>query len=935
MLKRLIIAVFGIALVLAFGSTALAGPTNPANPAADIGVDHMIPNHPRLNQVDNARPQPPATRPNAADHSRKLPSGTNMPGPASLIYFCDAQDYSGGPYFAWVLPDPDIDLFNTRFTVEPGFNCTLKVAHVALYEGFFTGSPGMRVYLWADDGFGLPGALLDSVDVSNATILSYTLGSLAYVPADFSAAGWVFSDGDSYHYGVTVLGGVGDTLCITSDDGFGPNAGDERSSAYYSGAFYSNLDLFGGPEDYVWDIVSERCCDEIPFSDCYSQYYATSVNFFWRVPHQTYGDEEFAMRFDVGGPETLSSVDFFVYNAGGTIDPAGNNEIYVKIYDDDGSGLPGTLLTSATLLPGSYPFFPAYTNVPFAPLVLENAFHVAIRTNGTWDGLAGTAVGDTWEAILSDDGTSAAGRSSSYWVGGPWVDMLSGWGVDYSFHIGVNMCRDEFSDCQIQNWLGPFFDANYPIPEEAGNGTTSWAQKFTNAPSGDDCELRQLTVHLARNGLDVGLRPLMYTHNTLIHVATDVGGDPGVILHTEVLTPADYAAAGYTGDPFVGNLYFTRNVNVAIPATFWVIVESLSPTRAEGIRLSMNLTGGGGFFDGSSLYYTGIIYGPPAEWLLSGLEFFAGVSTDYASDIAAKVCCVPFSGRVCAPAGDDWSSRSHDFGRSGASQLAIGDAWCDLNLGWFQDDLNAAASAQTMGPIIYEGRAFQILETAAAGSSIRVFNLATGASEGTISGAQLGNFAENDPIIVNDKLYVAGGDNRIVSRWDVSGVIPGAPDWQRTLGAAGGPLRRTNLILLNVAGTDVLFGGTQIGRAFAINESDGLDYPGWATNPITMDAGQLASGSGTNGTELYFSTRQGGLNGDVWAINPPQALLTGNSPPPADTRARSYMRQKSRVLKDSRSFLLKAAWFMWLVFPKATSRLMDFSIVWMPLLAPF
>jgi hypothetical protein len=446
--------------------------------------------------------------------------------------------------------------------------------------------------------------------------------------------------------------------------------------------------------------------------------------------------------------------------------------------------------------------------------------------------------------------------------------MLGWWGADVNFLIDVNMCRDEFSTCETQNWLGPFFDANYPIPELTGNGTSSWAQKFTNAPSGEECEVRQLTVHLARSGLDVGLRPLMYTHNTLIHVALDDGtGHPGAIVHTETLTPADYAAAGYTGDPFVGNMYFTRSTNEPVPSIFWVIVESLAPSRAEGIRLSMNLTGGGGFFDGLAVFDTGIIYGPPAAWFLAGLEYFAGVSTDYAADIGAQVCCIPFTGRVCAPP-DDWSSRSHDLGRTGASQLAIGDAWCDLNLNMFADELVATATAQTMGPIIYGNRVYQILETGSAGSSIRVYNLATGALEQTISGAPLGNFAENDPLIVNNKLYVSGGDNRVVSRWDIS--VPGAAalDWTRTLGATGGPLRRANLLLVNVAGTDVLFGGTQLGRVFAINEADGLDYPGWVTNPITLDAGQLVQGSATDGSQLYFGTRQSPFNGDVWTINP-------------------------------------------------------------------
>ncbi len=865
MLKRLIIAVFGIGLVLAFGSMALAT-DHPGSVGTGNAPDQLIPNHPRLNQVANARPAQPAFK-KPASALRPLPSGSTAPATPSSIYFCDAQSYAGGPAYFWTIPDAYGDnLFNTRFTVEAAFECTLKVAHFLTYEPQKDGTPAFRAYLWADNGFGFPGALLDSVTISNAAILAAyaPAGNLTYLSADFSAAGWVFADGDEYHYGWSTIGGAGDTLAVISDNGAGPFTGEERSSEHYGTTWGSMLNDWG--LDVVFDIVSERCCNEIPFTDCYSQYYATTVNFFWRVPHQSYGDDEYAMRFDVGGPETLSSVDFAVYNSSlAGMDPAGNNIIYVKVYDDDGSGLPGTLLSTASVPAGSYPFFPAYTNVAFAPLVVDNTFHISISSNGVWDGALGLSAGDSFESILSDNAVSAAGRSSSHWAGGgPWYTMLdpSNWGGDYSFHIGVNMCRDEFSDCLIQNYA-PVVDDSRAIPD--GNPALLWAQKFTNAPSGETCELREVKLHFVRLESDItALRDSMYTYPTDIQIVADNAGYPtGALLGTTTLYPADYAAAGFTGPAYVGNFFITINPMVTVPANFWVVVDPRAPSRPFGIRHASDLFAGGGGLDNGlcTLYGVDSTY----YWVI---DFF-GTAIDGALDMSAKVCCVPFTGRTCAPAGDDWSTRSHDQARSGASQLPIGDAWCDLNRGWFQDDLNAAATAQTMGPVIYNGRVYQILETAAAGSFIRVFDLASGAPLGTIAGAALGNFAENDPLIVNNKLYVAGGDNRVISRWDISGVaVPALPDWTRTLGGAVGPTRRANLIMLNIAGTNVLYGGSQIGRAFAINESDGLDYPGWVTNPVTLDAGQLVQGSATDGVRLYFGTRQAGLNGDVWALDP-------------------------------------------------------------------
>jgi hypothetical protein len=867
MLKRLIIAVFGIGLIIVLSSTAFAGPGTPGQPGNDNAPDLHKPSAPLYGTpVSSARPAEPSFK-KPASAKKVLPPGTQDPGTPSLIYFCDVQDYSGAIAYYWTIPDAfGDDLFNTRFTVEDGFNCTLKVAHFLMYEPVTTGTPGMRAYLWADDGFGFPGAVLDSVDFTNGDIVAAyaPAGNLSYLSADFSAAGWVFSDGDEYHYGWTVLGGAGDTLANISDDGYGPYAGEARSSEYSGGLWGTMLsDWGGGIEDYTFVILSERCCSEIPFSDCYVQSYWQNIAFFWRSPHQTYGFNEYASRFDVTGPETLQSVSFYIYNStasGG--DPVGNQDIYVKIYDDDGANLPGTLITSATVTAGSYSFFPSLTTVVFAPQMVTNTFHVSLSTNGTWDGAAGLGPGDTFESFLSSDGTDLTGRSSYLWTG-VWYSALDLYGTDYAFLIDVYTCKDEFSDCSVQNWTGGIVDDSRAIPD--GNPALLWAQKFFNTPGGAECELRKLKLHFVRLAADITAgRDSMYTYPTDIQIKTDNAGYPnGALLHQVTLTPADYAAAGFTGPAYTGDFYISLDLTVSIPTQFWVVVDPQAPSRPFGIRHASNLfAGGGGNVDGMAT-----LYGVDSMYY-TVFEFF-GTPDDGALDIEAQVCCVPFTGADCNPPDDNWSSRGHDLARTGRSQLAIGDAWCDLNVDWFADDTDPAATAQTMGPIIHDGRVYQVLETGAVGSRIRVFDLYDGTPIGTITGAALGNFVENDPVLVGSKLYIAGGDNRIVSRWDISGPgVPGAPDWTTTIAAAAGPLRRCQLLMVDVGGTLVLSGGSQLGRAFALTEATGVLYPGWATNPITLDAGQLVQTSATDGSQLFFGTRQAGLDGDVWSINP-------------------------------------------------------------------
>ena len=839
MLNRLIIAVFGLSLVFALGSVVLAGPGQLSLDGAEEPI-RFIPNHPKLDEMEDARPTQPSFK-KPASALRALPFDAGTPAPPSQSYFCDMQAYAGPQAFYWTIPDAyGDDLFNTRFTVEDNFECTLKVAWILSYDAQMTGSPDMRVYLWDDDGFGFPGSVLDSVDIPNATLVA---AGFDYVAADFSAAGWVFADGDEYHYGVTPIGGPGDGIAIISDDADGAFAGEERSSEFWNGAWGTMLNDWG--LDYTFDIISERCCEELDFSDCYSQTYAENLAFFWRTPHPVFGDSAWAQRFDVGGPETLQSVDIAVYDPDdGSF---GNDIIYATVYDDDGSGQPGAMIAQVSIEPGSYAAYPAYTTFNFSPLVLENTFHVAFSSSGE--------AGVEYESCLSSNGADGVGRSNGTgdpdWAGGTtWYTMLEWWGADVNFLFDANLCRDQFADCSIQNYFNTFTHV-LAIPD--GNPVTAWAQRFV-AGGGSECELRELEWCFYRHPAD-SLRPDMYEADVAISITDNVAGSPGAVLHTEILTAADFAAAGYEGPDDIGSFILTMPaLNVIVPASFFVTIEPLTNTQDSGVRVCVDGAGGITGFAGTQIFFGG-------NWL--NITAF-GFPSDAAMYLGAKVCCTPFEGAACEPP-DLWTTQSRDFGRTGASNVPLDDAWCDLTTSWLYE--TPANTIPYMSPIIHDGRVYVSTSDALANNStVEVLDLISGAHLYTISDADFGNFIFNDPTIYNGILYVSGGSNTTITGWDIS-TTPATKVLSRTFTGTG-PLRFANIIVLDIGGTEVLFAGSEIGKVVAIEAATGDDYVGWdGNNPLTLAGGQLVQGSASDGSSLYYGTNSIGLDGDVFSVD--------------------------------------------------------------------
>jgi len=165
---------------------------------------------------------------------------------------------------------------------------------------------------------------------------------------------------------------------------------------------------------------------------CAWQYYYGSADYFWSCPDAN-PVEEFSTRFTAtsGGPETLVTVNAMIYDAeDGTF---GDNNVYITVYDDDGTGLPGIQLAQMTLAPGTYNAFPAWTPVDFTGLnvVVMGDFHVSYSTDGgpTED-----------EKILYDDGSIGYNRTCGYFQGG-WHTFVNLFGVDYNFVIEVYLCQ--------------------------------------------------------------------------------------------------------------------------------------------------------------------------------------------------------------------------------------------------------------------------------------------------------------------------------------------------------------------------------------------------------------------------------------------------------------------------------------------------------------
>ncbi len=166
---------------------------------------------------------------------------------------CDWIDYTCNLSFFWNIPNVNsIPTYSMRFSPPGPDPCTLTTISLALYaDGSANVSgAGIQVVIWEDDGFGLPGAPLDFINVPGPAIQYYP--DLITVAPSFP----IELPGD-FHVGYQVIDPVLDTFSLLSDDA---TCGTNRSTALFDGSWYLLDDLFGPGNNYNFFIFAEVCC---------------------------------------------------------------------------------------------------------------------------------------------------------------------------------------------------------------------------------------------------------------------------------------------------------------------------------------------------------------------------------------------------------------------------------------------------------------------------------------------------------------------------------------------------------------------------------------------------------------------------------------------------------------------------------------------------
>ncbi len=276
------------------------------------------------------------------------------------------------------------------------------------------------------------------------------------------------------------------------------------------------------------------------------------------------------------------------------------------------------------------------------------------------------------------------------------------------------------------------------------------------------------------------------------------------------------------------------------------------------------LTDDGGTPTGRSGFFAGVI----PDWVYMD-EVFGG---DYDLVYEAFICCEEVEAEevaCAAPGPDDWNTFAHDYERTSATTIEVGDP-CQLNPVWFADLPNLMSFTQAT---VAEDRVY-----ISSDQETQVFDLATGAPGNQVSGTPY-IFSSNRGNVTVDGgfAYLTGGTAQAISQWDLDLT---AANWANSPfpGATGPGLGGTQRFgaAVYISSLDIVVIGTEEGDLFAFNALDGTLFGGWATNPITLDAG-IIHNAAFDGTDLFVGTADAGLaNGSIYSIDAATGAINWN-----------------------------------------------------------
>jgi len=860
MLKRLLVAVFVLGLFMAFTSTAISGPIGAiekqriavpiGNPAKSTVKLENSTSHPAINARIPSR--------KAVSDFYAAPAGVDTTG-CGEVDFTDYANTAG--FYAWDMAGNDPTEYAMRYDPAAlGHNARVVGSRVRVY--YTTGAATFNVRVYADNS-GLPGTMLYSETfVASVGFNLYTFAT----PVDVGYAA-------GYHISVSGTGTAADTVEISTDDGL---VGTGRGSINIGGTWYLNtaVDFGGGVGfyDFNWRAISAVC--QTGYSSCAMIIPDPRGMYIDFLPDNLWSDASVlsgtGQKFKAEGPETLTSIRFRHTTGGAFGDTtnyldAGTNGLTIKIWGDS-SGF--ARLTPGPILSFGYPggkanMYPVTGNlggtealdipVPGTPVML-GFYHITVELTSlnAADGAVGFRFGQP--------GGPGGGmvKFTPPGSGREWDNIMGNTIMAAEFYGGLydgthscdirpTTCKSEFSDCKfIQTYDAA---AMYAYQMRSGSNIVEWA-------------------HLVKGGAVNAIDKLRFqvdgvgTVGLTAKIWSKTPAGPGALLYSQaVASPTFYP--GWTEVVIPGGLQ--------VLGDFYIGYEGSFPNTATdtlwGMTEDFYLTSKNG---GAWLNYI-----PGGGWIpITDFGYFDNLMAE------VDFCSLPVEGRICVTE-NDWPTFQHDYARSGASGVALEDAYCDLTLNWSRIK-PTGRGVLFNGPIIWNNYVICAFSAATA-ASYEVFDLQTGATVYSFTDAAWGGDGSRisgnircTPTVATlggvPALIVVGGNPGSVTAFDLSAGFPPTELWHFDDGGNIGTTRYGNLIVVNQGGTDVVYVAADDNKVYAINGSTGASYAGWVGGPYTMSFNSQKSGA-TDGVNLFYSLFNTAGNGKITAIKASDGTL--------------------------------------------------------------
>jgi len=338
------------------------------------------------------------------------------------------------------------------------------------------------------------------------------------------------------------------------------------------------IDYSGGNAAYFFNVPTDPIID--PTSDA------------WDLYHMRFTAEK-------GYACTLLTAWIGTYEAGFV----GTPDLVVKVWDDDGFGLPGTEVASVTVPYASIAGIGFdYLGVPMpAPLIFEDEENYFV----------GVTVADkvnTAYALLGDDGTAGVGRSGVYINdAGIFINRADAGLTDFNFLIGVDVCCYDlpYSSCErVEYDCGAAF---YFDP--AGYGQTTFPLAARYETSGPDT--------LVAVGVAVYGGGSFGTDDLDVYVWGDNAGFPDLsnVMHQTTIPNASinyYFATGWNHVPVGMVMPYGSAFHVGFDAVAGGGATQHAPLMDDGLCGALAST----CLFGGSWYNTIDLFGLDHNWLI-------------------------------------------------------------------------------------------------------------------------------------------------------------------------------------------------------------------------------------------------------------------------------------------------------------------------------